>query len=87
VHLPRASNLLSALKADSGVGNFDGESADASHRDTTQGVRPQRDAQTLAIIENLEIGPYEHLAPSDDPNFNGLEPHSSIRLRHGVRSP
>ena len=34
----------------------------------------------LALINNLEPGPYEHNPPSDDPNFDKLEPHSGINL-------
>lgn len=34
----------------------------------------------LALIEDLEIGPYEHKAPFDDPHFEQLEPNSGIRL-------
>jgi minichromosome maintenance protein 10 len=35
----------------------------------------------LAIIEDLEPGPVEHTPPSDDPEFQHLEPNSGIRLR------
>ncbi|PFH53007.1 hypothetical protein AMATHDRAFT_73817 [Amanita thiersii Skay4041] len=35
---------------------------------------------TLAIIDELEPGPYQHDAPTDDPTFERLEPHSGIRL-------
>ncbi|KAJ3574864.1 hypothetical protein NP233_g1488 [Leucocoprinus birnbaumii] len=34
----------------------------------------------LALVEELERGPYEFTPPSDDPNFLNLEPHSGIRL-------
>lgn len=34
----------------------------------------------LAIIEELNPGPYEYKPPFDDPNFQHYEPHSSIRL-------
>ena len=36
----------------------------------------------LTIIEDLEPGPYDHKAPFDDPHFQRLEPHSSIRLSY-----
>lgn len=36
----------------------------------------------LTIIEDLEPGPYDHKAPFDDPHFQKLEPHSSIRLSY-----
>ena len=32
------------------------------------------------LMEELEPGPYEHKRPLDDPTFERLEPHSSIRL-------
>jgi minichromosome maintenance protein 10 len=41
---------------------------------------PNRD-ERLAIIEDLEPGPVEHTPPSDDPEFQQLEPNSGIRLR------
>lgn len=34
----------------------------------------------LALVEELERGPYEFTPPSDDPDFLQLEPHSGIRL-------
>ncbi|KAF5353526.1 hypothetical protein D9756_007998 [Leucocoprinus leucothites] len=34
----------------------------------------------LALVEELERGPYEFTPPSDDPEFLHLEPHSGIRL-------
>ncbi|KAA1474170.1 hypothetical protein DENSPDRAFT_803680 [Dentipellis sp. KUC8613] len=34
----------------------------------------------LALIEELEPGPYDHKAPFDDPLFERLEPHSGIYL-------
>jgi minichromosome maintenance protein 10 len=37
--------------------------------------------ERLAIIEDLEPGPVEHTPPSDDPEFQHLEPNSGIRLR------
>ncbi|KAF8970690.1 hypothetical protein BDZ97DRAFT_1790519 [Flammula alnicola] len=36
--------------------------------------------ERLALVENLEPGPYEHTPPHDDPNFERLEPHSGINL-------
>ncbi|KAI0321313.1 hypothetical protein OF83DRAFT_1081034 [Amylostereum chailletii] len=43
------------------------------------GTAPVRDDR-LALIEDLEPGPYEHKAPFDDPLFEKLEPHSGIHL-------
>lgn len=40
---------------------------------------PKRDDQ-LALIEDLEVGPVDHIPPIDDPNFEKLEPNSGIRL-------
>ncbi|KAF9497368.1 hypothetical protein BDN71DRAFT_1387750 [Pleurotus eryngii] len=40
---------------------------------------PKRD-DDLALIEDFEVGPYNHKAPYDDPHFESLEPHSGIRL-------
>jgi len=34
----------------------------------------------LALVEELERGPYKFTPPSDDPDFLRLEPHSGIRL-------
>jgi hypothetical protein len=36
--------------------------------------------ERLALIEDLEPGPYDHKPPSDDPAFDKLEPHSGINL-------
>ena len=40
---------------------------------------PIRD-ERLALIEDLEPGPYDHKPSSDDPTFDKLEPHSGINL-------
>lgn len=34
----------------------------------------------LALIDDLEPGPYEHNPPFDDPKFDKLEPNSGINL-------
>lgn len=34
----------------------------------------------LALVEDIERGPYEFTPPTDDPDFQQLEPHSGIRL-------
>ncbi|KAJ3546406.1 hypothetical protein NM688_g5519 [Phlebia brevispora] len=36
--------------------------------------------EDLALVEDLELGPYDHKAPFDDPHFEKLEPNSGIRL-------
>ncbi|KAI0346481.1 hypothetical protein BDW22DRAFT_1322999 [Trametopsis cervina] len=43
------------------------------------GYAVRRD-EDLALVEDLEPGPYEHKAQFDDPHFQRLEPHSGIRL-------
>lgn len=42
-------------------------------------LAPKRDAR-LALIEDLEPGPYDHTPPHDDVEFQRLEPNSGIRL-------
>jgi hypothetical protein len=39
----------------------------------------QRD-ESLALIEELPVGPIDHSPPVDDPNFDQIEPNSGIRL-------
>ncbi|OSD07685.1 hypothetical protein PYCCODRAFT_1401648 [Trametes coccinea BRFM310] len=36
--------------------------------------------ETLALVEELELGPAEHTPPFDDPHFEKLEPNSGIKL-------
>jgi minichromosome maintenance protein 10 len=36
---------------------------------------------SLAVTENLELGPIEHKPPIDDPSFERLEPYSGIHLK------
>lgn len=36
---------------------------------------------TLAIVEDLELGPAEHKPLAEDPTFEKLEPNTGIRLR------
>jgi minichromosome maintenance protein 10 len=40
--------------------------------------------ERLALIEDLEPGPYEHNAPTNDLKFNTVEPHSNINLKFVV---
>lgn len=79
---PGASNVLQALKLKSGDSlDVDNVSADVTSIDSSASGRiVNRDVESLTIIENLEIGPYQHATPEKDPNFSTLEPHSSIRL-------
>ncbi|KAG5651312.1 hypothetical protein H0H81_009113 [Sphagnurus paluster] len=42
-------------------------------------LAPKRDDR-LALVEELEPGPVDHIPPLDDPNFERLEPNSGIRL-------
>lgn len=49
-----------------------------NHTSSVSGVKRDED---LALIEELEPGPYEHTPPSDDPTFEKVEPHSGIALK------
>jgi len=42
--------------------------------------------ERLALIEDLEPGPYEHNAPTNDPLFKTVEPHSNINLMFVINS-
>lgn len=42
--------------------------------------------ERLALIEDLEPGPYEHNAPTNDPLFKTVEPHSNINLTFVIYS-
>lgn len=35
----------------------------------------------LELVEDLEVGPFDHTPPFDDPRFEYLEPNSGIRLK------
>ncbi|KAG5726038.1 hypothetical protein E4T56_gene1259 [Termitomyces sp. T112] len=48
-------------------------------QDSARFSAPKRDDH-LALIEELEPGPIDHTPPTDDPNFDKLEPNSGIRL-------
>lgn len=37
--------------------------------------------ERLALVEDLEPGPYEFTSPHDDPDFERLEPHSGINMK------
>ncbi|KAJ3509617.1 hypothetical protein NLJ89_g5126 [Agrocybe chaxingu] len=79
---PRPSNLLSNLTSIHQKSEVVDES-EAVQRSTAFTDKPQdvpRRDERLAIVENLEMGPYEHTPSSDDPNFEKLEPHSGIHL-------
>ena len=51
--------------------------ATLSHSDSSSATA--RD-ENLALVEELTLGPSDHKAPFDDPNFERLEPNSGIRL-------
>lgn len=36
--------------------------------------------ERLALVEDLEPGPYDFASPHDDPDFERLEPHSGINM-------
>ncbi|KAG8831168.1 hypothetical protein FRC17_003554 [Serendipita sp. 399] len=86
----RASNLLESLQSGSkhlgGGGEGREDRASAIDYEASSRSRVQRDAESLAIIEKLEIGPYEHPEVENDPTFQTLEPHSNIRLSKRILS-
>ncbi len=47
--------------------------------ESSEGHGLKRDDR-LVLVEDIERGPYDFTSPSDDPNFQSLEPHSGIRL-------
>lgn len=55
------------------------EQAAAPQAEPEERLTHKRD-ERLALIENLQPGPYEHTPPHDDPAFEKLEPHSGINL-------
>ncbi|KAH9477114.1 DNA replication licensing factor mcm10 [Psilocybe cubensis] len=85
------SNIINKLASITQKG--DGEDAPEAHPRsaafTDRPVKPspvdheihghKRD-ERLALIENIEPGPYQHTPPTDDPNFEKLEPHSGIAM-------
>ncbi|KAH8980467.1 hypothetical protein EDB92DRAFT_1900536 [Lactarius akahatsu] len=79
---PGPSNVISKLSALSKCTPSSAEQCvperTSSFTDKASGV-PARD-DNLTLIEELELGPYDHKSPFDDPLFERLEPHSGIRL-------
>ena len=51
----------------------------APPEDHDDGNAAARD-ETMALIEDIPIGPKDHKPPFDDPHFEKLEPNSNIRL-------
>lgn len=72
---PGPSNILSALK----IGQPDDENERANEHKTSK-LDIIRDSSDMTIIERLKMGPYQFSATSEDPTFDSVEPHSSIRL-------
>ncbi|PPR05047.1 hypothetical protein CVT24_010194 [Panaeolus cyanescens] len=87
---PAPSKLLSNLSAVTARRTMDDEEAETVSRSTgfkeAPKVIPMKEPaglkrdERLALIEELEPGPYEHNPPSDDPLFEKFEPHSGINL-------
>ncbi|KAF8624888.1 hypothetical protein AX15_005756 [Amanita polypyramis BW_CC] len=89
---PAPSNLLNKLAAITsgmsskgddifGEGEIDKPPRSMSFTDTAASLSTNsKRNKDLTVIEDIEPGPYEHNPPLDDPNFERLEPHSSIRL-------
>ncbi|KAF9484171.1 hypothetical protein BDN70DRAFT_910831 [Pholiota conissans] len=85
------SNMLNKLASFQRAADLD-DAAELPSRSTGFKEKPQEIRQPveeklaqkrderLALIENLEPGPYEHTPPQDDPTFARLEPHSGINL-------
>jgi hypothetical protein len=71
---PGPSNVLSALH----IGHTDEEEKYAD-QNTTSDPKLIRDSSDMTIVERLKMGPYQHTA-LDDPKFESIEPHSSIKL-------
>ncbi|KAF7307788.1 zf-primase domain-containing protein [Mycena kentingensis (nom. inval.)] len=86
---PTASTVISRLAnlKPSGTGD-ESEKTPRSDAFTDAPKAPDAVASTsaltrddrLAIVETLQMGPSEHVAPFDDPRFEQLEPNSGIRL-------
>lgn len=75
-NLPPPSTLLASLGsyASNKTINTDAHAYEADKQQLS------RDPDTLTIIEQLLMGPYEHQRIESDPDFLLLEPHSGIRL-------
>ncbi|KAF8154202.1 hypothetical protein B0H34DRAFT_80664 [Crassisporium funariophilum] len=89
---PAPSKLISNLAA-MGQRNIDVDVVESIPRSTGFTEKPkeiepvkvdsflhQKRDERLALVDDLEPGPYEHTPPSDDPTFDKLEPHSGISL-------
>lgn len=63
------------------LASFNPPVAKSTGSQVTRDYRYRRD-ESLALVENLIPGPYQHKNIPDDPNFDGFEPHSSIRLSY-----
>ena len=82
---PPPSKLLSNLARMNSI-NVDPTTTEPPPRSTGFTEKPKeveldskRDDR-LALIDDLEPGPYEHNPPFDDPKFDKLEPNSGIYL-------
>lgn len=53
---------------------------DADDEDSSAIPGSSKRDETLAVVEDLELGPKEFDAPADDPDWNKVEPYSGIRL-------
>ncbi|THH30310.1 hypothetical protein EUX98_g3874 [Antrodiella citrinella] len=94
---PAPSSVLSKLSDFAKARNVDTERAVTRSAAFTERPAPpppaieesgllgvQKRDENLALIEDLNIGPADHMAPFDDPRFEHLEPNSSIRLSSRV---
>lgn len=55
-----------------------------NNQDTSEQFPALKRDDRLALIEDLEPGPIDHIPPADDPDFEKLEPNSGIRLSYGL---
>jgi minichromosome maintenance protein 10 len=85
---PAPSSLVSklaSLSKQKDEPNAEAVARSSSFRDAPQvpaapsAYAQQRD-ESLALIEELPVGPIDHSPPVDDPNFDQIEPNSGIRL-------
>lgn len=57
------------------------ETAKMTQEEAEQEYEHRKRDERLALVEDLEPGPYEFTPPHDDPDFERLEPHSGINMK------
>lgn len=76
---PSQGTVLDPITRTSAFSDTSRPKSPAQAHDQSCGIGSKRDGR-LALVEELERGPYEFTPLSDDPDFKQLEPHSEIRL-------